>query len=320
MEATIRKKHIKKDLEGKITIKHYLNIKLKSLIDEEGYDSFCYPIYTRITVLRQTIEIKSRVNNSYCEKEDFPNHISKYSESFECEKNTLTNIIKAGKPFENQKFDLKKSIKIYNNLTMPLAYLIDKLLFNQICKLIPYTPIEHDSITIFGSSNLPDSYFNEDKTLKIDCLVKNDKNSDILKNALRNTFETKKGFKAKESIILCCLVYSHIDNNDFVDLYNKYNFLWEVKNSIGYEVRNSMELTEDEAVEAFCYDENINAIEWFSTKNIQNEIRNNHNQYAESIINQISDILTKFDFAKNQDTPSFLIEDYDDYDDYDMYR
>ena len=316
MEATKRKKYIKKDSEGKITIKHYLNIKLKSLLDEEGNDSFCFPIYTRITVLRQTIEIKSRVNNSYCKKEDFSNHLSKYSELFECEKDALINIIKAGKPFENQEFDLKKSIKIYNNLTIPLACLIDKLLFNQICKLIPYMPVEHDNLTIFGSSDFPDSYFNEDKTLKIDCLDKSERNSAILKNALISTFENKKGFKAKESIILCCLVYSHIDNNDFVNLYNKYSFLWEVKNSIGYEVRNSMELTEDEAAEAFSYDENINAIEWFSTKNIQNKIKSNYSHFAELIINQISDILTKFDFAKNQDTPSFLIEDYDDYDMY----
>jgi hypothetical protein len=49
---------------------------------------------------------------------------------------------------------------------------------------------------------------------------------------------------------------------------------------------------------------------WILDKN-QEMAKNN-----ELIINQISDILSKFDFVRNQDTPSFLIEDYDDYKDY----
>ena len=132
MEAT-KRTYQKKSNKGKITVKHYLNTKLKPVFNEkssiDGKDR--YPVYVRMIVLGKVFDIKSKIlypigldefqSISYNERDFFDKEISR-----------ITKIINTHRPFANVHFNLKDIGYSYNELTTPLNGAIENTLIKKI--------------------------------------------------------------------------------------------------------------------------------------------------------------------------------------------
>lgn len=132
MEAT-KRKYEKKSNEGKITIKHYLNTKLKPVFNEkssiDGKDR--YPVYVRMIVLGKVFDIKSKI--LYPIGLDEFQHISDNERRFfDKEISRITKIINTHRPFANVHFNLKDIGYSYNELTTPLNGAIENTLIKKI--------------------------------------------------------------------------------------------------------------------------------------------------------------------------------------------
>lgn len=132
MEAT-KRKYEKKSTEGKITVKHFLNTKLKPVPNvqslQDGKDR--YAIYVRIVVLGKTFDIKSKIKFPIA-LDEFEFILSSQKEYFDREINRILHIIKFQRPFESLSFDLKGVSLSYNNATIPLNEAIENTLKRKI--------------------------------------------------------------------------------------------------------------------------------------------------------------------------------------------
>lgn len=132
MEAT-KRKYTKKNNEGKITVKHYLNTRLKPVrnINFSPDSEKGYPIYIRVIVSGRGVEIKSKI--------DFPLTLDKFDSFLQVEKETINRetkriegIIRRLKTVEKEDFILKNLSSIYNNIDIPLSVAIENTLKRKI--------------------------------------------------------------------------------------------------------------------------------------------------------------------------------------------
>ena len=123
--------------EKKITVKHYLNTKLKPVFNEKSFEDGKerFAIYVRMVVLGKSLDIKSKVKFPVA-LDEFESVKRTEKEIFNTEIDRITNIIKVHNPFERSAFDLKGVSESYSNLTIPLDQAIENSLKRKIQNLL----------------------------------------------------------------------------------------------------------------------------------------------------------------------------------------
>lgn len=96
--------------EGKITVKHFLNTRLKGRLQDNG--ELAYPLYVRIRVKDQQTEFKSRIA-VFVSPEQFEWFLRENKTHIEHDIYVLTDIVKRLKPFEKQQFSLDSITRRY---------------------------------------------------------------------------------------------------------------------------------------------------------------------------------------------------------------
>lgn len=130
--TTPKRKYQKHKTEGKITVKHYLDVKLKPSI-HEGKEY--YPVYVRVTAKAQAAQFKS-TTNIIATQNDFDNEVwnDEAKKALQKEVENIIAIVKDLKPFERQNFRITELTELYTNLSKPFFDILD-LRFREFLKL-----------------------------------------------------------------------------------------------------------------------------------------------------------------------------------------
>lgn len=154
---TIKKKYNKKITEGKITVKHYLH-KNK----QEDNNGNTYSIYVQLTVKRQVTNFKSKIEpfNLIEENEWKIRNYGLFKSCVERDKGLIQYIVTKLKPFDNDEFDIKSVVKIYNFEEINLEHSFDNFLMWEISEFYceRKLPTDVKPISYLG-------FYSEDKTL-----------------------------------------------------------------------------------------------------------------------------------------------------------
>ncbi len=276
---TIKRKYDKKITEGKITVKHYLNTKLKPVYNKktvkDGKDRF--PVYIQIGVVRQSLQIKSKIL--------IPVAIDEFN-SFELDNKLIINneirriteIIKRQGPFNRKNFDIKIVSCVYNNSTIRLDIVIENRLKIEIQKLL-LTNVDKALIDKYDALNerlIKNEYTQSDKFQSINIrLFSSTDWANLTSKKLIETFADYERSIEKDSL------------KGFIELQNKYWFLWDFKNE--YEQFLSRHFSYFSIIEP-------TPIDWFESNFIQATIRDIYKKedslMGDICITQIEDLLT----------------------------
>lgn len=139
---TAKRKYKKHTNDGKITIKPFLNTRLKgfALPDyKEGFDTdevdLHYPIYIRVTVKRQSTSFPATIHphaiNSFSSKY-YEEEFDRVRSNIEREIEIIYEIVESLKPFERDDFDIKEVSEKHHELLTPLPDAIAHKLINEI--------------------------------------------------------------------------------------------------------------------------------------------------------------------------------------------
>ena len=288
MEA-IKRKYTKKNNEGKITINYYLNTRLKPIINERFTPDLKdrYPIYIRIMVVGQTIEIKSKINFPLG-LDEFDFFLKEEREIFDIERKRIETIIKNLKPFENQNFKLKDVSHIYNNISISLNVAIENTLVKKVYSFVEnianQEEIELQEARKKGLS-VSDS---EGKELSLSDTVKN--NIRKYPRIYKRFLDTLNWSNTAHSLLEFLLAYSLTTNNDiyekFISLKNDYSGLWDFKDTYG-RILDKCDFLEP------------TAISWFEENSIQKIIKELEGYRGEKIIESIDKLLGENPFNKS---------------------
>ncbi|SOD88536.1 hypothetical protein [Spirosoma fluviale] len=127
--------------EGKITVKHFLNTRLKGKQQADG--SNAYPLYVRIMVKGQQSDIKSRLTG-LIQPEHYDWFKNEYRLFLEQEIKDITTIIKGLNPFNKQDFLIQAVTSSYSQSTTPFTIIIEDCLKDELryCIVVndPSTP------------------------------------------------------------------------------------------------------------------------------------------------------------------------------------
>ncbi len=288
MEAT-KRKYTKKNNEGKITVNYYLNTRLKPVINPKFAPDLKdrFPIYIRVMVVGQTIEIKSKINFPLG-LDEFDYFLQKEKETINVEKNRIEAIIRNLKPFENQRFILKDVSTIYNNVSIPLNEAIENTLVKKVYLVVE--EISKQEEIEFQEARKKGLSLNDDegKELPFDDAVRN--NIRKYPRIYGELIKTLNWTNTADSLLHFLLIYSLTTNEmiyeKFVSLQNEYLGLWNFK------------ITYDKILSKCDFLEPT-AIGWFKDNFIQKIIREVEEYAGEKIIKSIDKLLGENPFNKS---------------------
>ncbi len=142
MKSTPRK-YQKHKAEGKITVKHFFNTRLKGKTQESGV--VVYPLYVRIMVKGQLTDIKSRLTQ-LVDPHSFDLFENDYSAFLQQEIKDITSIVKDLKPFDKQDFNLQTVTSLYSQSATPITTIIENCLKDEVryCIAINYPEPSHN--------------------------------------------------------------------------------------------------------------------------------------------------------------------------------
>ena len=158
---TIRGKYKKSKIDGKITIKHFLNTRIKPLFmpdykasdDTNEQDIEYYPIYTRVTVKRQSTSFPTRLlghTNCYPIKY-FDEEVKLIKTFLDREITVIEDVIKVLNPFERDDFDIKEFTELFGELYSHLTITVREKLIGEIRRalnsesvIVPFISYEYD--------------------------------------------------------------------------------------------------------------------------------------------------------------------------------
>ena len=289
----VKRKYIKKTLQGRITVKHYLNSRLKpvtnpqSLID--GKDR--YPVYLRLVVSGKTFDMKSKIT--------FPIALDEFDLTLVIERNIfykevlqITEIIEESKPFEDAFFTLKSVANKYHFLSTSFQYAIENILVEKINALLDLSFKYNESETLKElKRKSPELFFKYDISIlaKTQKEIHDAKLSDIIKNKLK--FKNTNSYHLIQIIITNSLnnhsvenqYLSNIltkDNQKYIALYKQYSLLWmfwaDYYNTI-LEKSRMIELTPND---------------WINNSFIQKIVLGTYPEIGQELINQINDLFS----------------------------
>ena len=272
MEVT-RRKYEKKSTEGKITVKHYLNTKLKPVYHWGKDEKDRFPIYITIGVVRQSLQIKSKILIPVA-IDEFDSFVFDNKVFIDNEVRRITEIIKRQDPFKSRNFDIKMVNFVYNNSTTRLDEVIESRLKIEIQKLL-LTNLDKELI------NTKYDILNE-KLFK-----KYSQNSEYQKINIRFFSSTDWKNLSAKALIEIFADYERTFEIDslkgFKDLLNKYWVLWNFVSEYKSSFANCFNVIEP------------TAIDWFENDFIQNTLRKIYKDepnMADDYINQTNDLLT----------------------------
>jgi hypothetical protein len=276
MEAT-KRKYTKSQTEGKITVKHFLNTKLKPVQNEksfkDGKDRFA--IYVRLMVAGKNIEIKSKIRFPIA-IDEFDYILREKKDLFNREIIRITDIIKRHKPFESTTFRLNGVSIAYNNLTIPLNLAIENCLRNEINKSLESLGTHRDEMKGYKIEDLYDS-----ETLKPNESHKSIfRHIEVSKHLLKTLNWDSKAFDLINTLITLDSIKGF---EEFMKLYKNYELLWQFDRS--YDLLSQKNYFED--LEP-------TPIDWFETNLIQTNLKKIYPSFADAIISQITNLLNPY--------------------------
>jgi hypothetical protein len=275
MEAT-KRKYTKSQTEGKITVKHFLNTKLKPVQNEksfkDGKDRFA--IYVRLMVMGKNLEIKSKIRFPIA-IDEFDNVLREKKDLFNREIIRITNIIKRHKPFESKTFSLNGVSIAYTNLTIALNLAIENCLRNEIRKSLVSLGKYRDEMKVYKIEEMIDP-----ETLKPNESYKDKLRHLDVSNQLLKTLNWDS--KAFELINILMALESIKGFEEFIKLYKNYESLWQFDRSYNLLNQNYFEDLEP------------TPIDWFETNLIQTNLKKIYPSNADTIINQITNLLNHY--------------------------
>nr|WP_299422065.1 hypothetical protein [uncultured Emticicia sp.] len=275
MEAT-KRKYTKSKTEGKITVKHFLNTKLKSVPNEKSFKDGKerFAIYVRLMVMGKNLEIKSKIRFPIA-IDEFDNVLREKKDLFNREIIRITDIIKRHKPFESTTFRLNGVSIAYNNLTIPLNLAIENCLRNEIRKSLVSLGTYRDEMKGYKIEEMIDP-----ETLKPNESYKDKLRHLDVSNQLLKTLNWDS--KAFELINILMALESIKGFEEFIKLYKNYESLWQFDRSYNLLNQNYFEDLEP------------TPIEWFETNSIQTNLKKIYPSNADTIINQITNLLNHY--------------------------
>jgi len=275
MEAT-KRKYTKSQTEGKITVKHFLNTKLKPVQNEksfkDGKDRFA--IYVRLMVVGKNLEIKSKIRFPIA-IDEFDYILREKKDLFNREIIRITNIIKRHKPFESKTFSLNGVSIAYTNLTIALNLAIENCLRNEIRKSLVSLGTYRDEMKGYKIEEMIDP-----ETLKPNESYKDKLRHLDVSNQLLKTLNWDS--KAFELINILMALESIKGFEEFIKLYKNYESLWQFDRSYNLLNQNYFEDLEP------------TPIDWFETNSIQTNLKKIYPSNADTIINQITNLLNHY--------------------------
>ena len=275
MEAT-KRKYTKSQTEGKITVKHFLNTKLKPVQNEksfkDGKDRFA--IYVRLMVAGKNLEIKSKIRFPIA-IDEFDYILREKKDLFNREIIRITNIIKRHKPFESKTFSLNGVSIAYTNLTIALNLAIENCLRNEIRKSLVSLGTYRDEMKGYKIEEMIDP-----ETLKPNESYKDKLRHLDVSNQLLKTLNWDS--KAFELINILMALESIKGFEEFIKLYKNYESLWQFDRSYNLLNQNYFEDLEP------------TPIDWFETNSIQTNLKKIYPSNADTIINQITNLLNHY--------------------------
>jgi hypothetical protein len=275
MEAT-KRKYTKSQTEGKITVKHFLNTKLKPVQNEksfkDGKDRFA--IYVRLMVAGKNLEIKSKIRFPIA-IDEFDYILREKKDLFNREIIRITNIIKRHKPFESKTFSLNGVSIAYTNLTIALNLAIENCLRNEIRKSLVSLGTYRDEMKGYKIEEMIDP-----ETLKPNESYKDKLRHLDVSNQLLKTLNWDS--KAFELINILMALESIKGFEEFIELYKNYESLWQFDRSYNLLNQNYFEDLEP------------TPIDWFETNSIQTNLKKIYPSNADTIINQITNLLNHY--------------------------
>jgi len=275
MEAT-KRKYTKSQTEGKITVRHFLNTKLKPVQNEksfkDGKDRFA--IYVRLMVAGKNLEIKSKIRFPIA-IDEFDYILREKKDLFNREIIRITNIIKRHKPFESKTFSLNGVSIAYTNLTIALNLAIENCLRNEIRKSLVSLGTYRDEMKGYKIEEMIDP-----ETLKPNESYKDKLRHLDVSNQLLKTLNWDS--KAFELINILMALESIKGFEEFIKLYKNYESLWQFDRSYNLLNQNYFEDLEP------------TPIEWFETNSIQTNLKKIYPSNADTIINQITNLLNHY--------------------------
>ncbi len=287
MEVT-KRKYTKKNNEGKITVNYYLNTRLKPVINPKFAPDLKdrFPIYIRVMVARQTIEIKSKIDFPLG-LDEFDYFLQEEKEIFDKERKRIEGIIRASKPFENQYFKLKEVSLIYNNVSIPLNEAIENSLVKKVYLVVD--EIAKQEEIEFQEARKKGLSLNDDEGKELpfyDAVKNNIRKYPRIYGELIKTLNWK---NTADGLLHFLLIYSLTTNEmiyeKFVSLQNEYLGLWNFK--IMYD-----------KVLSKCDFLEPTATDWFEDNSIQKIIREVEEYSGEKIIQSIDKLLGENPFNR----------------------
>lgn len=289
ISITLKRKYEKKSNEGKITVKHYLNTRLKPVTNEKSLldGKARYPVYVRAILLGKTFDMKSRISFPVS-IDEFESVLIVEKDFFNIEIKEITKIIKGLNPFNQTSFDFKKVIYRYNFLSLSLQDSIENTLKEKIIDLIDiglsFFSEEHNN-SISGEIKLD----LEKQQIKYDIAVATKKIKSRYDEILIEKFN--KGFKVKESLSYILIEYLTINDSeefrkmlknydDFINLKNRYSLLWVFWGNYFPKILIKSRQTK------------ISTNDWFLSNTIQKIIIDIYPEDGQQMINQINDLFS----------------------------
>ena len=293
MEAT-KRKYEKKSTEGKITVKHFLNTKLKPVPNvqslQDGKER--YSIYVRMVVLGKTFDIKSKIMFPIA-LDEFEFILSSQKEYFDREISRILHIIKFQRPFESRSFDLKGVSLSYNNATIPLNEAIENTLKRKIQNVLKsianFDEKERDSLLEEKGKTLKYNGNIEDYSEQM-FKVANEVYSEYPIQVYKGFYELLDWQNSTAKRIIDFLRDSIFKQNirgfeEFYSLHNEYINLWSFEMTYN-EIRNKCKVLEP------------TPIDWFESDFIQKIITDIEPQSGGEIIKNINKLLGENPFNK----------------------
>ena len=293
MEVT-KRKYEKKSTEGKITVKHFLNTKLKPVPNvqslQDGKER--YSIYVRMVVLGKTFDIKSKIMFPIA-LDEFEFILSSQKEYFDREISRILHIIKFQRPFESRSFDLKGVSLSYNNATIPLNEAIENTLKRKIQNVLKsianFDEKERDSLLEEKGKTLKYNGNIEDYSEQM-FKVANEVYSEYPIQVYKGFYELLDWQNSTAEKIIDFLRDSIFKQNirgfeEFYSLHNEYSNLWSFK------------MTYDK-IQYKCEVLEPTPIDWFESDFIQKIITDIEPQSGGEIIKNINKLLGENPFNK----------------------
>jgi hypothetical protein len=139
MEPT-KRTYKKQKVESKVTVKHFLNTRLKGKLQEDG--QIGYPLYIRLTAKGLHTDFKSQIPN-YVSVDKFDSFQQEYKTHLGHETRIIEDIVKKLKPDDNQNFSLDSVSKDYESSVKSFSDTVESQVRSELKRIVAVCEWNH---------------------------------------------------------------------------------------------------------------------------------------------------------------------------------